>query len=148
MAGGSIGAAMSGGRAHWRLLAASLLAAFVLSLSGWNEAHACPTGAKSPQVAAQHKLKSNPAIGRHVVTAVTWTNVRPVAVAGHCCGGSSASADPVCKSGCCSAGVAMADLRPDGLVDVHPRTIYSARAQDQLTSIHPPAHFRPPQSMV
>jgi hypothetical protein len=148
MVRGSIAAAVPGREALWRLLAASLLAAFVLSSSGWSAAQACPAGTKSHHAAAQHKLKSNDIIGKHVVMAAVRAAVSPVAFAGHRCGGSSSTADSSCKAGCCSAGVAMTDPGRDGLADVHLPASYNARVQGRLTSIQPPAHFRPPQFMV
>lgn len=135
----------AGKGALWRLLAVSLLAAFVFSLTAWGGASACPTAAKSHHAAVHHKLRSNDAIGKHVLMAAAQAAVIPTDPTGHCRGNSSSTADPSCKLGCCSAGAAIADLGREALVDVHLPAAYRVRAQDQLTPIWLPTHFRPPQ---
>jgi hypothetical protein len=146
MVGRSIAAAMAGRSAFLRLLAASLLAAFVVSLTAWIEARACPPDAKSHHATAQHKLRSADVIGKQVLTVSEATLATSVSLAKGGCGGVSSTADPCCKSGCCSAGVAIADLGGDAPLNLHLPATYKARTQDQLSPLPPPTHFRPPQN--
>ena len=144
MIGGSITAAMPG-RKGLRLLAASLFAALVLSLTGWTGAYACPTGSKSHHAAAEHPLKSNKPASKHV-TVFVRSLVATVASARHRCAGPPSTAGSCCKSGCCSAGFALAEPGHDGVERFWLHATYDARVQDQLKSLSPPGHFRPPQA--
>jgi hypothetical protein len=131
-----------------RLLAASLAALFVLVvlvLSGAaGEAQACPPGTKSHHAATKDQPRTS------VVAAHPWSGkylgTEPVVI-GHCCGGSSSSADASCKAGCCSSGAAVAAQAPDGRDCFDIPTSYFLPAQGDLTSLAPPAHFRPPQAV-
>ena len=130
----------------WRLLTTSLAALFllvVLILSGAaGEAQACPPGTKSHHAATKSQPKAS------VVAAHPWSGKslgqKPIVI-GHCCGGSSSSADASCKAGCCSSGVAVAAQAPHGRDCFDIPTRYFLPAQGDLTSLAPPAHFRPPQ---
>ena len=147
MIGKSIGAARLEWASFGRLVATLLLAAFVVSLIALNGANACPTGTKSHHAAIQHKKPSN-TIG----APLSFTTARPAITSegpnGHCCGGPFSNASSSCKSGCCYAGVAVANLGTDGLAYVCLPPTYSAGVADQLTPVPPPIHFRPPPSLA
>ena len=130
--------------AAWRLLTASLAALvvlIVLVLSGAaSEAQACPPGMKSHHAATKNQPRTS------VVAAHPWSGrylAKKRIVIGHCCGGSSSSADASCKASCSC--VAVAAQAPSGRDCFDIPTRYFLPAQGDLTSLAPPAHFRPPQ---
>ena len=148
MAGGSIAAAVPRRGAPWRLVTTLLLATCVVSLTALYAAHACPTGHQSHHPAALHQVKPGSTFGKQALMSTARSAVTPVASYGHCCGGPFSTADSSCKSGCCSAGVAMGEAAADAPLHVGLSTSYIMGVQDQLTSISPPTHFRPPPSLV
>jgi|KBSSwiStaDraftv2_1062776.scaffolds.fasta_scaffold235057_2 hypothetical protein len=139
---------MLGQGATWRLGVASVVAAFALVLMGWvGEAHACPPGTKSHHATIKHHAKTAVVSARMQLTSGNSFGKKSVAI-GHCCGGTSSSADSGCKTSCCSSGVAVAEPAADGLDYFDVPTGYLRLVQGSMTSTAPPAHFRPPQLAI
>jgi hypothetical protein len=142
----SITAAIQERGAFLRVVVASLLTALVLSLTAGDRAFACPPGTKTHHATLQQKLRSVDVIGLLVLTASN--TYAPAAYVNDGCGGVPSGADPCCKSGCCSAGAAIADIACDGSLDLQMPATYNGHIQDRLTPSASPTHFRPPQSAI